>query len=117
MSLRVGYVNVQGLSARAWSAVCSLLDTSLDFLFLAETWYVDHQLYLPDRRLIASTTKPREHRSGRPSGGIYLLGTAEARGRVKDYVVLSERAITFAVGRRRVSGIYFLPSISTDDIS
>jgi hypothetical protein len=37
-SPRVGYVNVNGLDELKWKAYLKLLHTSLEFLFLAETW-------------------------------------------------------------------------------
>ena len=116
MSFRIGYVNVQGLSSGVWKAACSLLDSSLDYLFLAETWYVDHKIYSTDRRMIASTKPSSQNRLGRLSGGMYLLGTSEARGRIRDYVVLSDHAITFSAGKQRVSGVYFAPSMSVSDL-
>lgn len=35
--LRVGYMNIRGLSVEKWDRACALLNSLLDFLFLAET--------------------------------------------------------------------------------
>jgi hypothetical protein len=37
MSLRIGYVNVWGLSPDKFEICCRLVDTIYDFLFVAET--------------------------------------------------------------------------------
>lgn len=114
MTLRVGYVNVQGLSPDTWNAACSLLHTHLDYLFLAETWYVNHQRHIRDRRLIASTQLDRPggpDRPGRPKGGIYLLGTHDARTRIHATPKVTEHAISFTVGKQIISGAYFPPSM------
>lgn len=114
----MGYVNVQGLSSDAWEAACSLLNHSLDYLFLAETWYVDHHRYRRDRRLIASTDlpPPQAPRVGRPGGGIYLLGTHGARGRLRSPPIVTERAITMVVDGQTISGVYFAPSLPAPEI-
>lgn len=113
MSLRVGYVNVQGLSSDNWESACSLLGNTFDYLFLAETWYVHHKTHLRDRRLIASTPhRTDKYRAGRPSGGIYLIGTSDARSRIKEDPTVSDETITFVVGKQTISGVYFAPSMS-----
>jgi hypothetical protein len=40
MSLCVGYMNVQGLSAASWQACYRLLDYYFDYLFVTETWFI-----------------------------------------------------------------------------
>src|ERR1700712_3826847 len=57
-SVRVGYVNVNGLDQLKWAACLKLLHTSFDFLFLAETWFVGHERHVRDRRFVASTPLP-----------------------------------------------------------
>ena len=109
MSLRIGYVNVRGLNRPTWEACHRMLDTSFDYLFLAETWFVDHEEYTRHRRFIASTPKPRRNLHGRSRGGIYLLGSGEARSKVRK-VQVTEHTITFSSGRQVVSGVYFPPN-------
>ncbi|KAG9764409.1 hypothetical protein KCU73_g981, partial [Aureobasidium melanogenum] len=90
--LRVGYVNVRGLTTGKWNRLVELLDSGdYDLLFAAETWYVSYDVCSVNRYFIASTTQSREARDasskGRASGGMYLFGTAEAIGRVHGVTV------------------------------
>jgi hypothetical protein len=112
MSLRVGYVNVQGLSGDKFDICCRLLDTIYDFLFVAETWFIDHHVRKHDRRFLASTPKPR-HDRGRPSGGIYLFGTKHARS-IMSHLNITPHSITFTATSVCVSGVYFPPTSMTD---
>jgi hypothetical protein len=112
MSLRIGYVNVQGLSCDKFDICCRLLDTIYDFLFVAETWFIDHHVRKRDRRFLASTPKPR-HDRGRPSGGIYLLGTKHARS-IMSNLNITPHSITFTATSICVSGVYFPPTSMAD---
>jgi len=109
MSLRVGYVNVCGLSKESWDACHRLLSTHVDLLFIAETWFVNHKLYTRDRRFIASTTAGAAKIHGRPHGGIYLIGSNHARSQVKTFQA-TEHTLTFEYGRHVISGVYFPPT-------
>lgn len=115
MSCRIGYINVQGLNRPTWQAVHRLLHAHYDYLFVAETWYVDHAVHVRDRCLIATTELPpplRQDRQGRHHGGIYLLGTQSARARLGDQRMhISPHAITFRVGKECISGVYLPPSM------
>ena len=114
--LRVGFVNINGLGGDKWARLVALLNSTFDFLFLAETWYVDHASHLRDRCLLASTQPPPSLR-GRPKGGLYLLATASGRGRVTGEVLVTRSAITFQVDRHVISGVYSPPSQLDDDLS
>lgn len=110
MSLRIGYVNVRGLSRASWKACDLLLRHRLDYLFVAETWFLDHkEIYSRDRRLIASTKPAEKNLLGRQRGGMYLLGTHQARSMVGK-VEITEHSITFHRGRQTVTGVYFPPT-------
>lgn len=109
MSLRIGYVNVRGLSTASWEACHRLLSARFDYLFIAETWFVNHRVYAQDRRFIASTTQGTANLQGRPRGGIYLVGSCQARSEVRRFHV-TEHSITFTCGRSTISGVYFPPS-------
>jgi hypothetical protein len=112
MNLRVGYANVRGLSPAAWEACHQLLNTHFDYLFLAETWFVNHRLYSRDRRFIAASTPAPKNLHGRPRGGIYLLGSCHARSKVGQ-VQVTEYSITFSYGKQAVTGVYFPPTTLT----
>jgi hypothetical protein len=116
MSLRIGYVNVRGLSPDKFETCCRLVDTIYDFFFVAETWFVDHHLRKRDRRFIASTCKTKQIR-GRPTGGIYLLGTKHARSVLTAKPMVTTYSITFQTSKLCVSGVYFPPaSMSIRDV-
>lgn len=109
MNLRIGYVNVRGLSRTSWRACCTLLTTYFDYLFVAETWFVNHQVYSRDRRFIASTPPAPKSANGRQHGGIYLLGSREARSKVEK-VDVTEYSITFVRESQPFTGVYYPPA-------
>lgn len=109
MNVRIGYVNVRGLSQTSWRACCTLLTTHFDYLFVAETWFVNHPSYSRDRRFIASTPPAAKNVKGRQHKGIYLLGSREARSKVEK-VTVTEYSITFAREGQSFTGVYFPPS-------
>lgn len=112
MTFRVGYVNVRGLSTASWKACCALLNTTVDYLFIAETWFVNHPIYEQDRRLIISTPLPDKALQGRRGGGIYLLGTQAAKSEVES-VDVTEYSITFTRQKQMITGVYFPPQTLT----
>ena len=115
--IAVGYVNVRGLSAAKWTAACRLLDDGLSYLFLAETWYVDHDLRRTDRRFVCCTERPVSTGSrGRPNGGICLLATKEARSRVERFVAGVD-FLTFVVEGVSISGVYYPPQLPLEELS
>lgn len=112
--LRVGYVNVRGLSEEKWERACSLLGHAFDFLFLAETWFVERGMDTRDRRLICTSTKPAKPIRGRHTGGIYLIGTAAARAMTSPDPVVSEHSVSVTINGMILSGVYFPPSMTVD---
>lgn len=117
MSLRIGYVNVQGLSPPSWKACLSLLQHHFDYLFVAETWFTDHNIYSRDRRFIAATTPGVKNLHGRQGGGIYLLGSHQARSKVERLQV-TRHTITFRHGKCSIAGVYFPPkSLEIEDLA
>lgn len=122
--LQIGYINVCGLMSDKWRASLALLGSgSCDLLFVAETWYVGHDIYSLDRHFITSTTQGRQAKvaaaKGRPSGDMYLLGIAEARGRIHGVPEsVGESSITVSTdgGRYVVSGVYMPPSMTPADV-
>ena len=109
MNLRIGYVNVRGLSRTSWRACCTLLTTHFDYLFVAETWFVNDHLYSRDRRFIASTPPAAKNAKGRQHKGIYLLGSREARSKVEK-VTVTNYSITFVREGQSFTGVYFPPA-------
>lgn len=116
-SVRVGYVNVNGLDQMKWTACLKLLHTSFDFLFLAETWFVGHERHVRDRRFVASTPLPSPSlQRTRNGGGIYLLASASARGRLVGDVRTTPSTVTFHADASSVSAVYLQPSMSSEDV-
>lgn len=116
MSLRVGYVNTQGLNQEKWRKVCSMLDEKFDLLFIGETWFGNgFKHYRCDKRFIAHTVQGSEVRGGacRAIGGVYLLGTTAVRGRGLTFVT-TEHSITVRVGKDYVTGVYYPPSLPVE---
>lgn len=109
MRLRVGYVNVYGLTQATWEACLLLLNHQFDYLIVAETWFLNHDVYICHRQFITATTPPQRNLHGRQRGGIYLLGTQHARSQV-ERVVVTEHSIMFACGKLVIAGVYFPPT-------
>ena len=64
-----------------------------------------------------STPKPTTVlRKGRYDGGIYLLATAAARGRICGLPTVTTNSITLDVDGTRVSGLYLQPSLSAEEV-
>ena len=116
-SPRIGFVDVNGLDQLNWRSCLRLLNASFDFLFLAETWFVGHAKYVRDRHFVSSTllSSPSLQRT-RNGGGLYLLASASARGRLLGDVKVTPSTITFNVDGLVVSGIYLQPSMPCKDV-
>jgi hypothetical protein len=57
------------------------------------------------------------HLRGRPTGGIYLLGTKHARSILTTQPTITSCSITFSTATLRMSGVYFPPAlISIHDV-
>lgn len=112
-------MNVQGLSHNKWNAVAALIDDDVfDYLFVLETWYVEHAIRRRDHRVIATTDAPSSpSTSGHPPGGIMLLGTPRAQGWLRGEVISSDQeAITVVTSRGRLTGVYLPPSLSSEKV-
>lgn len=112
-------MNVQGLSHIKWNVVAGLIDDDVfDYLFVLETWYVEHAVRRRDPRVIATTDVPSPlSTSGHPPGGITLLGTPRARGWLKgEAVSRGQEAISVVTCRGRLTGVYLPPSLSPEKV-
>lgn len=112
-------MNAQGLPHLKWNAVAALIDDDVfDHLFVLETLYVEHAVRRRDPRVIATTNAPSAPlKSGRPPGGMTLLGTPRARGWLRgDDVSRGQEAITVGTSRGRLTGVYLPPSLSPEKV-
>lgn len=115
-SLRIGYVNIRGLTGAKWQWACGALEKSFDLLFLGETWFVDRVVDRRDRRIVACSTEMPKGERPRGQGGVYLLATARARGRLRKRAEVGENRVTVELEGRRISGVYLPPSLSAEDV-
>ncbi|OMJ25342.1 hypothetical protein AYI69_g4332, partial [Smittium culicis] len=57
-NIRIGYWNCQGLSDRKWvTALEAVNEAKLDILFLAETWFIDHETHVSYPDYLVSTPR------------------------------------------------------------
>jgi hypothetical protein len=93
-------------------------DDVFDYLFILETWYVEHDIRRGDPMIIATTDiPPSPSISGHHPGGIMLLGTPQARGWLRGPVVLcGQEAITVPTSHGRLTGVYLPPRLSAERV-
>ena len=78
-SLRVGYLNVRGLTRRKWATLQPMIGSRWDLLFVGEHWFVDRSWFLEEPEAICSTVlRPhRRSRVGHHPGGVALFAIRE----------------------------------------
>lgn len=112
-------MNVQGLPNHKWKAVTGLIEDDIfDYLFILETWYVDHAARRGDPMVITTTEIPSAPLlSGHYSGGITLLGTPRAQAWLQgDPVVCGQEAITICTTHGQLTGLYLPPRLPPDHV-
>jgi hypothetical protein len=88
------------------------VNTIYDFLFVAETWFIDYYARKHNCRFLALTPKP-PYNQGRPGGGIFFFGTKHACSIILN-LSITLYFITFTATSVCVSGVYFLLTLMTD---
>ena len=93
-------------------------DDVFDYLFVLETWYVEHAVRCVDPRVIAATDIPSSPpTSGHHPGRIMLLGTPRARGWLRGPAVsCRQEAITIPTSHSRLTGVYLPPRLSPEQV-
>lgn len=93
-------------------------DDVFDYLFVLETWYVEHAVRHADPRVIATTDIPSSPpTSGHHPGGIILLSTPRARGWLRGpTVTYGQEAITVPTSHGRLIGVYLPPRLSPEQV-
>jgi hypothetical protein len=130
--LRVGCVNTRGLPNHEWLRAIDLVEEGVfHFLFLLETWHIDHVKRRLHPRLLAATEPPTAGStgtgtldnitgtpSGRHSGGVTLLVSAYASALVLrvDVSPLGE-AVTVTTRHGVLTGLYLPPSMPEDRVA
>jgi len=94
-----------------------LLYTSFDFLFLTKMWFVRYARHVRDRCFVASTplSSPSLQRTC-SGGGLYLLASASAWGRLSGDVQTTSSTISFHADGVAFSAIYLQLSMSRGDV-
>jgi hypothetical protein len=107
---------VQGLPYHKWKAVIRLVDDGVfDYLFVLETWYVDHAVRRLDPGVIATTDVPPGPSlpSGYRPGRIMLLGSPRSRSWLRgDPAVSGEYTVMIPTCYGRLAGVYLPPSLT-----
>ena len=114
---RIGYLNANSLPDGKFAQAISLLETSFDFLFIAEHWYQHHESRLSHPLVHCSTQRPPSTTSsstkGRPHGGIYLLETPVTRSLIQS-TTSTQHSILVSILGFRFSGLYYHPYSLTE---
>lgn len=146
--LVVGYINIEGLNASKWELCRHLIDDGVfDLLFMAETWwqagwreYQQHRSWIAcsipygvddggsdesEPHLQSRRRRGREgkQKPGRRHGGIFLIGSPEAKKLVLsgDVIKRGEHFVSVVIAdltaKVRISGVYFPPSLDDDEMA
>ncbi len=57
--LKIGYLNIRGLSLKKWEYCLSLMDNIFDILYITETWYMNTLTYSVHPYYLTSSPKPQ----------------------------------------------------------
>jgi endonuclease/exonuclease/phosphatase family metal-dependent hydrolase len=122
--LRVGYLNVRGLTDDKWRHLVSLISPSsstFDILFLSETWFVNHVSRISHPYTYLASPLLKVNTSGHQHGGLLLLVSPLVRTRIQTHAV-SEHMISMALKpcmghpAMTISALYLAPSLADPQI-
>jgi hypothetical protein len=87
--LNIGYINVRGLSLEKWHYCCSLMDTTFDILFIAETWYMNKAMYHSHPYYFTQSIVQAQKKqvTGHLSGGLLVLVKPSIRSCISSFKV------------------------------
>ena len=110
--LRVGYLNVQGLTQDKADVLSALVgpDNDYDILFLAETWHIS--LRPNPLTLISSPPPSSPNLVGRQHGGLTVLISPNLRALVTGVAAPSPYLLDISLPGLLVRGVYVPPSLS-----
>ena len=117
-TIKIGYVNVRGLSGPKWNAAVDWIKTRKhDILFIAETWFALEHIYRPHPYFIFTTpTPPMNPNSSRRTAGILCLAHPDLHARISHYHAPSPYAISISYLSHKISAVYFPPSLPDTQI-
>jgi Reverse transcriptase (RNA-dependent DNA polymerase) len=115
--IKVGYLNVEGLTFAKHQACVTLIDVGLfDVLFLAETWFTRSFPYMQHPYSFLQTKYiPPTKVVGRAHKGILMMTSPHARSHVSSWKVL-DNALVAVVDSYTIIATYLPPSLSPSDI-
>ena len=109
---RIGYLNANSLPDGKFAQAVSLLETSFDFLFIAEHWYQYHESRLGHPLIHSSTHWPAilssARNTGRQHGGIYLLANRSSQLAIQS-TTCTEHSIVVSLPNFGFAGVYYPP--------
>src|ERR1035438_949745 len=85
LSLRIGYINVQGLTNDKWKILVKLIHHSFDILFIAETWHITPSHYSSHPFYVCSTSQARVYVNSRQHGGLLCLCSLSIQPHISTY--------------------------------
>ncbi|OMJ22190.1 hypothetical protein AYI70_g3035, partial [Smittium culicis] len=115
---RIGYWNCQGLSDRKWvSALAAVKEAKLDILFLAETWFLDHETHVSHPDYLVSTPRilPKPL-IGHEQAGIVCLVSQDIRKQISSACV-TRYTISIKINGHYIMAVYFPPSMKPEKIA
>ncbi|OMJ27045.1 hypothetical protein AYI69_g3534, partial [Smittium culicis] len=117
-NLKIGYWNCQGLSERKWvRAVNAVSEAELDILFLAETWFIDHESHAAHPMFFVSTPRILPVPAfGHEQGGIVCLVTQGTRKQISSACV-TRYTVRIKINGNDIMAVYFPPSLKPDKIA
>lgn len=125
--MKIGYINIRGLTNEKWNALLSSLETpmhsgvpSFDILFISETWFVDHRNHACHPLFLASSPNSRHREGGRQHGGLLALVTPSLRQSISSLCVNVHSisvSLSSNAGQLTVSAVYLPPSLSPSNVS
>src|SRR5438045_4306171 len=117
MSIKLGYINIEGLKSLKLQSCCSLLDAGLfDILFLSETWFPKNFNYMSDPYSFVHTPYGKFNDKSRQSGGLLALVSPRIHSSIQSYQV-TPYGILLDIDGTKVLAIYIPPSLSHQEIT
>ncbi|OMJ21116.1 hypothetical protein AYI70_g3668 [Smittium culicis] len=114
---KIGYWNCQGLSERKWDrGLSAISEAELDILFLAETWFTDHDIHQSHPLFFASSDRilPKP-KFGHERAGIICLVSDVIRCQISSAYVTTH-TICISINGHDIMAVYFPPSMKVDQV-
>jgi len=116
--IKIGYLNIAGLTQAKHQACISLIDGGLfDILFLAETWFVRSLPYMQHPYSFVQSKYINASKTGlRSTNGILIMVSDAARNFITSWTV-SQYSILLKVDQHSLLAVYLPPSLSLSQLS